>query len=34
MVNGYKRQSVFEEYIENLRKQGTVTVDEDILKKL
>ena len=34
IVNNFKRQSVFEEYIEKLRNEGTVTVNEDIFQKL
>jgi len=34
ILKNYKRQAAFEEYVEGLRKQGKVTVNEDILKKL
>lgn len=34
ILKTYKRQAAFEEYIEGLRKQGKVKVNEDILKKM
>jgi len=34
ILKNYKRQAAFEEYINGLRKQGKVSVNEDILKKV